>query len=225
MRSPGLVAVILAFGTSAAFCVEDDFQALDMAELRQAVAEYRHKAALLRKSVGLRDQRISDAQSRASAIVEEAEAEAARRQQQAVAAQQQAEGGKAGLDFAASLLGQFGGNSFLNSALQSGIRSAGRAQVAAAAAGSQAAFVEGTEDVKQARAYAVPLEQEAKSLEGDKKKLALKAEQYERLADAKDLLIAAETLRHRAQELAGAPAETEKTPEYYRSIVERMDVW
>jgi hypothetical protein len=204
--------------------------ALDLDALREAAADYRQRAALLRRSVGIRQRSISDAESRAAQIVAAAQADAARQQQEAVEAQQKAQSNQQTAQIFGTLLGAFGGSlgSNLGKAIQAGSRIASQAaqnQAAGANAGMGAAGAAGSQEVYQAQRDAAPLRDQANKLEGDKKRLALKADQYERLADAKDLLIAAETLRLQSEDEAVAAESADKTIASAKSLVEHMDIW
>ena len=196
---------------------------LDLEELHGQAADYRRRAALLRKSAGLRGQSISDAQRRADQIIQGAQADALLKQQQALQGQAQAQSNNEILGLAAGLLP--GGNSMLKSAVKTGLLGAGQVGMIAAEMNAQGASLEGSTSVSQAHQAAAPLREQAKALEGDRKKLALKADQYEKLADAKDLLIAAETLRLRAESAPASAAESDKELSDSRRFLESMDLW
>jgi hypothetical protein len=193
---------------AASCAAQDAFPPLDLEELHAQAADYRHRAALLRRSVGLRDQKISEAQARADEIVSGAQADALAKQQAALQGQAQAQTNQDALNFAAAFLP--GGDSMLKSAVKTGLRGAGNAGVAMADANAAGASLEADDAVTQAQRDAAPLREQAKALEGDKKKFALKADQYEKLADSKDLLIAAETIRLEAEKAGSAGPDAEK---------------
>lgn len=228
MRTRALLlwtAAALGLGGAGALLAQWSFQDLDMDELRQSATEYRRRANLLRRSVGIRQRKISEAESRAGQIVQGAEAQAEQRRQAAANAQRQAQANQATANFGAQLFGQLIGNDFLSSAIQAGVKSGAASGVANANAGAANAAAQGEEDVQQAHKTAAPLRDQARLLEGDKKKLALKADQYEQLADAKDLLIAAETLRTQAEEAVKSAGEGDKIISSSRSFVENLDIW
>lgn len=212
------VLILSGVATAAA----DAFAPLDLEELARQVADYRHRAALLRKSAGLRERSISEAQQRADQIVESAQVEALKKQQQALQGQAQAQTDQDTLNLAASFLP--GGDSLFKSAIKGGLRVAGNAGVATAGATAKGAALEGADSLTQAQQAAAPLREQAKALEGDKKRLALKADQYEKLADAKELLLAAETLRLRAESAPKTAEETDKEIAEARRFVQVMDL-
>jgi len=214
-------AGVLAFLCGAPLLAQDAYAPLDLDELHRQSADYRHRAALLRRSVGLREQSISAAQEQAEQIVREAQADAVAKQQQALLGQAEAQNNQDALNLAASFLP--GGDSALKSAVKTGLRGAGRVGVAAADANAQGAVLEGADAITQAQRDAAPLREQAKILEGDKKKFALKADQYEKLADAKDLLIAAETLRLQAERGAQSSDDEEKEIAAARRFVVNQD--
>ena len=218
-------SALLALGAAKGLLAQGSFPELDLDELRQSAADYRHRAALLRRSVGIRDRKISEAEARAGQIVGNAQAQADAQRQQALAAQRQAQANQQAANIGAGFLQAFGGNSWINQAVQSGMRSGASAGVANANANAANAMAAGDEEVSQARKAAAPLRDQARLLEGDKKKLALKADQYEQLADAKDLLIASETLRKQAEDAVKSSGEADKVISSSRSFVEGMDIW
>lgn len=219
-----LTASLLACAAATSFA-QSAFPDLNLEELKEEAADYRHRAALLRKRVGLRDRDISSAQARANAVLRNAQADAEARAQQAAQAQANAQSAQAMADGMASFMGAFGGNSFINSAIQGGLRAGGNSAMANANAQAQAAAEEGSAEMQEAAKAAAPLREQAKQLEGEKKRLALKADQYEQLADAKDLLIAAETLRKEAEQSVKSAGEADKVIAASRSLVENMDLW
>lgn len=218
-----VVVCALLLLPGAAASAAEAFAPLDLDELAQQAADYRHRAALLRKSAGLRERSISEAQERADQIVQSAQADALQKQQQALQNQAKARNDQETLSLAASFLP--GGDSLFKSAVKSGLRAAGNAAVVTAGAGVEGAALEGADAVTQAHQAAAPLREQAKALEGDKKRLALKADQYEKLADAKELLIAAETLRLRAEAAPKTTDETDKEIAAARRFVQNQDLW
>lgn len=214
-------ALLILAGVAAA--APAAFAPLDLDELASQAADYRHRAALLRKSAGLRERSISEAQQRADQILQSAQADALRKQQLALQGQADAQTNQDAFGLAASFLP--GGDSLFKSAVKGGLRVAGNAGVTSAAAGVKGAALEGSDAVTQAHQAAAPLREQAKALEGDKKRLALKADQYEKLADAKELLIAAETLRLRAESAPKSADETDKEVAEARRFVQNQDLW
>jgi hypothetical protein len=224
-RLASLGCAVLLLAGAARGVAESSFPDLNIDELKEQAGDYRHRAELLRKKVGLRNRDISAAESRANAAIQSAQADAEARAQQAAAAQASAQSAAAVAGGVADLLGAFGGNSYLNTAVRAGLHSGGNAAVAGADAAAQAAAEQGSAEIMAANKAAAPLREQAKLLEGEKKRLALKADQYEELADSKDLLIAAETLRKEAEENVRSAAEADKAIAAARSLIENMDVW
>ena len=200
-------------------------QELNLDALKEQAASYRHKAALLRQRIGIRERDISKAESLAGEIVNNAQAQAQNRAQLAIDAQNRAANANAGLGIFAAALGSVGGGGWVKDAIANGAKTAGTNAVNAAAANAQAADAANADELQQANAAAAPLREQAKNLEGEKKKLALKADQYEELADAKDLLIAAETLRGQAEDNAKNSAEAEKATASLKNTIYSMDIW
>jgi hypothetical protein len=220
-----LAAAALALAAAARLRAQAVFPELDLNRMQETIADYRHRASLLRRSVGIRERGMSDAQSRAAQIVQSAEAEAEQKRQAALAAQQQAAANQANAQAGAAIFGALFGNSLISNVVQSGLKGAGAAGVAGAEAGIGTAAQESAEEVARAQRDAAPLREQAKAFEGEKKKLALKADQYEQLADAKDLLIAAETLRRQAEDAVKSAADADQTIASGKSFVARMDLW
>jgi hypothetical protein len=225
MKTACLCAAGLALAVAGRLRAQASFPDLDLDALKESAADFRHRAALLRRSVGLRERNMSDAEGRAAQILQAAQADAEQKRQAALAAQQQAGASQAGADMGAGLARAFLGNGLFSQALQVGIKTAGSAAVANANAGLNTAAQEGSEELAQAQRSAAPLREQARAFEGEKKKLALKADQYEQLADAKDLLIAAETLRRQAEEAAKTADDADKAISSAKSFVDRMDVF
>lgn len=228
MKNKSLVlwtAAVLSLAAATDVSAQSSYPALDLEQLREAISDYRHRAALLRRSVGIRDRGISEAESRAGQIVAAAEADAQRRQQEALEAQQRAQSNQQTAQLLGGLMGALGGSlgGNLGKAMSMGSKIAN--QVGKANVGGGGGGVGDDQEVYQAQRQAAPLREQAKNLEGDKKKLALKADQYEQLADAKDLLIAAETLRLQSEEAIKAADSADKTISSAKALVEHMDVW
>jgi uncharacterized caspase-like protein len=70
-----------------------------------------------------------------------------------------------------------------------------------------------------------PLRDQAKNLEGEKKRMALKADQYEQLADSMYFLISAETLRKQAEEAARSAGDKTKAVSGSKELIQTMDLW
>jgi hypothetical protein len=204
---------------------EAPLQDLDIEDLRAQAADYRHKAALLRQRIGLRERDISKAQSLADQIVGNAQAQAQAREQAAIDEQNRAANASATMGGLASALGAIGGGGWVKDAVASGMRNAGANAVNSAAADAQAAQNANAAELQQADAAAAPLREQAKNLEGEKKKLALKADQYESLADAKDMLIAAETLRLQAADNIKNADKVSGAITALQNTVQNMDIW
>jgi hypothetical protein len=219
-----LMTAALSLTTAVDLFAQSSYPALDLDQLREAISDYRHRAALLRRSVGIRDRGISEAESRAGQIVAAAEADAQRRQQEALEAQQRAQSNQQTAQLLGGLLGALGGSvgGNLGKAMSMGSKIANQVGKANVVGGGAAGD---DQEVYQAQRQAAPLREQAKNLEGDKKKLALKADQYEQLADAKDLLIAAETLRLQSEEAIKAADSADKTISSAKALVEHMDIW
>ena len=225
MKIRALIAAALILGAASLGFAQNSFPDLNVDELREAAKDYRHRAALLRKNVGLRQAGISEAQSRADAAIQAAQADAQARAQQAAQAQAQAASAQSGADAASAIWGMLPGGGFAKNIGRSALSSYGAAGVANANAAAQAAASQGDEEISQANKTAAPLREQANKLEGEKKRLALKADQYEQLADSKDFLITAETLRKQAEEAVKTAGDADKTIAATRSLIQNMDLW
>ena len=216
-----LAAATMLLG-AADLTAESDFPALDIQELLAASKDYRHKADVLRKMIGVRERKIGAIQQQSSALVAQAQADA---QARAAAAQANNNSNQMMGSFLGALGGMVPGGSMMNdltsktlSAAGTAVSNAGNAQVADANSQNAA-------QLGDARGDADSLMAQAATFDAEKKKLAYKARQYEQLADAKDLLAASEILRLDAERQERAIADSDKAVEAERQFVRGMSLW
>ncbi len=228
----GGVLSLLACALCAAFlCAaraqEGALEPLDIQRILKEAADYRHRAAVLRKLIGVREQKISSMQQQANGLIAQAQNDAASQAQSAAQAQSQAQSDNAAMGAAASFIGNFlpGGNSFAGQVVQGGLNGLGSAAVNQANAQAQNAQAQGSGEVSEAQKDADSLMAQAQTFQGEKKKLAYKAKQYEQLADAKDLLAAAEILRRQAEQQASSSGQADKAAAAQKKFVQDMDIW
>jgi len=188
-------------------------QPLDIKQILGEAADYRHRAAVLRKLIGVREQKISSMQQQANALIAQSQADAQAQAQAAQQAQANAQSDNAFAGAAASFIGNFvpGGNTIAGQMVQGGLTGMGNAEVNQANG--------------QAQQDADSLTAQAQTFQGEKKKLAYKTKQYEQLADAKDLLAAAEILRLQARKQADSTGAAEQSAAEQKKFVQEMDIW
>ncbi|MDE1976601.1 MAG: hypothetical protein KGI84_05015 [Elusimicrobia bacterium] len=218
----------LALGFCAAAWAQSDSMApLDVKQILGEAADYRHRAAVLRKLIGVREQKISSMQQQANELIAQAQNAATAQAQAAAQAQSQAQSDNAAFGSAASFISSFipGGNSFAGQMTQSALTGMGNAEVSNANAQAQQAQAMGGSEESQAQKDADSLMAQAQSFQGEKKKLAYKARQYEQLADAKDLLAAAEILRLQARKQTDSAGQTGQAAAEQKKFVQSMDIW
>ena len=218
----------LALGFCAgAWAQSDSMDPLDVKQILSEAADYRHRAAVLRKLIGVREQKISSMQQQANELIAQAQNAAAAQEQAAAQAQSQAQSDNAAFGGAASFIGNFipGGDSFVGQVTQSALTGMGSAEVSNANAQAQQAQTVGGSEESQAQKDADSLMAQAQNFQGEKKKLAYKARQYEQLADAKDLLAAAEILRLQARKESDTVRQTEQAAAEQKKFVQSMDIW
>jgi hypothetical protein len=217
-----VAAAAALLGVAAELAAESNFTDLDIPELLASSKEYRHRADVLRKMIGVRERKIGAIQQQSNLLIQQAQAEAQARQQAAAAA-------NSNNQLMGSLLGGLGGmipggnmmNNMTAQALTTAgtaVSNAGNQQVADAAA-------QGAQQVGDAHGDADGLMAQAATFDAEKKKLAYKARQYEELADAKDLLAAGEILRLESERQARASAEADKSIDAERQFVKSMTLW
>lgn len=218
-----LAAALLSGGAAVRPVSADDEPAVDIAKLQAQAKDYRHRAELLRRMVGAREAKIGEAQAQADALVQQARA-AAQAQAAAAAANQ------ASAQNTAAVLATFTqfmpmGNSLGATMIKSGMNAAGQGMVNAAGAQAQQANAQGVEMVTGAQSDADTLMAQAAQLQGEKKKLAYKARQYEQLADALDMHVAGEILRRRAIDQQRILGGIDKQLESDKAFVQGVTVW
>ncbi len=218
-----LLALLAAGAAAAPRLAADDFPELDLVKLQAKAKDYRHRAELLRRMVGAREAKIGEAQSQADALIQQARAQAQARAAAAAAAQSSAQ---QTAQFA-GIFTQFlpGGDSMGAQILKSGVKGVAQGAVSAADAQAQQAGAEGAQIVAGAQSDSDTLMAQAATLQGEKKKLAYKARQYEQLADSLDMLAAGEVLRRRAQEQTQTLQDIDKQIESDRAFVKGLTVW
>lgn len=216
-------AALAAGGAAVRRASADEGGSVDIAKLQAKAKEYRHKADLLRRMVGAREAKIGQAQAQADAIMRQAQADAAARQAQAAAAQQSAQSSAQVLGLFTSMMP--GGNSLAGDMFKSGVNAMGQGMVNAANAQAQQAGAEGAGMVAGAHSDSDTLMAQAQQLQGEKKKLAYKARQYEQLADSMDMHAAGEILRRRAAEQGNVLSEIDKQIESDKAFVQGMSIW
>ncbi|HEX4046971.1 MAG TPA: hypothetical protein VH309_04015 [Elusimicrobiota bacterium] len=225
MKSRTLLSFAAAaalLGAGASLTAESNFPDLDIAQLLASSKEYRHRADVLRRMIGVRERKIGEIQQQANALIAQAQADAEARAQAAGAAngQNQAMGSVLG-----TLAGMIPGGNMMNNLTSTALSAAG---TAVTNAGNQQVADAASQDAAQvgdAKGDADTLMAEASTFDAEKKKLAYKARQYEQLADAKDLLAAGEILRLEAERQSKAIADSDKEIEAERQFVKGMSLW
>ena len=222
-----LSAVAVLFCSVGAFAQPDVMQPLDIKQILGEAADYRHRAAVLRKLIGVREQKISSMQQQANALIAQSQADAQAQAQAAQQAQANAQSDNAFAGAAASFIGNFvpGGNTIAGQMVQGGLTGMGNAEVNQANGQAQQAQAMGGAEESQAQQDADSLTAQAQTFQGEKKKLAYKTKQYEQLADAKDLLAAAEILRLQAQKQVDSAGAAEQAAAEQKKFVQEMDIW
>ncbi|MHB2026552.1 MAG: hypothetical protein ACYCPQ_07930 [Elusimicrobiota bacterium] len=204
-----------------------NFDDLNVQSILALAKDYRHRADVLRRLIGVRERKISFMQEEANGLILQAQNDAQAQAQAAAQAQGQAKSDNAVLGGAASFIGNFipGGNSFAGQMVQGGLQGLGSAEQSQASAQVQNAQVQGQLENDQAQKNADSLMEQAKNFQGEKKKLAYKAKQYEQLADAEELLAASEILRVQANKEAQSAADMDNKISSQRQFVENLDIW
>ncbi|HVA66958.1 MAG TPA: hypothetical protein VNK24_08535 [Elusimicrobiota bacterium] len=222
-----LSTAAVLFCSVGAFAQPDEMQPLDIKQILSEAADYRHRAAVLRKLIGVREQKITSMQQQANELIAQSQADAQAQAQAAQQAQANAQSDNAGLNVVASLVGNLipGGNSLAGQAVQGGLTGMGSAEVNQANSQAQNAQAQGTAEVSEAQKDVDSLTAQAQTFQGEKKKLAYKTKQYEQLADAKDLLAAAEILRLQARKQADSAGEADGAAATQKKFVQEMDIW
>jgi hypothetical protein len=222
-RAPlAVAAAVLLLGAAAELSAQSDFPALDIPELLAASKDYRHKADVLRKMIGLRERKIGAIQQQSNALVAQAQAEA---QARAAAAQANNNSNQLMGSLLGGLGGMIPGGSMMNDLTSKTLSAAGTAVSNAGNAQVSDANAQNAAQLGDARGDADSLMAQAATFDAEKKKLAYKARQYEQLADAKDLLAASEILRLDAERQEKAIAEADKAIAAEREFVRGMSLW
>lgn len=201
---------------------ESDFPALDIQELLAASKDYRHKADVLRRMIGVRERKIGAIQQQSNALIAQAQAEA---QARAAAAQANNNSNQLMGSLLGGLGGMIPGGSMMNDLTSKTLSAAGTAVANAGAAQVADANSQNAAQLGDARGDADGLMAQAATFDAEKKKLAYKARQYEQLADAKDLLAASEILRLDAERAERAIADADKAVAAEREFVRGMSLW
>jgi|GEM_PF-6864776 len=197
------------------------FAALDLNILRRQVVDYRRKANLLRARVGVRQRDVNQAEGLANQVMRNAQAQAAAAQAQAQAAQNTA----STASNIANIASMFPGGGNWGKIARMGANIGASAAQANADAATAQANAQAQAAINNAQGQASTLEQRAKELEGEQKRLAMKARQYEYLADAKDLLLAAETLRLQSVATSKDMGRADQSISSANKLVDEMDLW
>jgi len=224
----GLVLVLLAALPAATRAASDDFKALDVAVLQADSQRYHRMARNLRNRYQLRAQKVSALDTQVKQTIAEAQQRQAEQLEATRQQQAQAQSNAAGMSAAADILGFLPGGGGLRSVIKTGVQAGlrGAAQSGVAAADQRAANAAGESatDVQHAEAAANDLKAQSSKEQAKLEILSNRADQLDRLADAKGLLASAEEMRLKAEELsrsANRPAELEKR----RDVLETMDAW
>ena len=228
ISSRGLVLAMLVALPLAARAVSDDFKALDVAVLQADAQRYHRMAHNLRNRYQLRAQKVSALDTQVKQTIAEAQQRQAEQLEAARQQQAQAQSSAAGMSAAADILGFLPGGGSLGSAIrtgaQAGLRGAAQAGVAAADQNAANAAGESATGVQHAEAAANDLKAQSSKEQAKLEILSNRADQLDRLAEAKGLLASAEEMRLKAEELsrsADRPAELEKR----RNVLDTMDAW
>lgn len=213
-------AAVLATALMAA---AQDLPEVDVSQLQAQASEYRHRADVLRRMIGARERQIGQTQQQADALVRQAQADAQARQAQAAEAAGNAQNTATALNLFSSFIP--GGDSLAGSMMKSAYTGVANGMVNQAGAQVQQANAEGAAMVGGAHSDADTLMAQAEQLQGEKKKLAYKAKQYEQLADSKDLEAAGEVLRRRADNAVHNSSEIDKEIAAERAFVQGLTPW
>ncbi len=177
------------------------FKPLDVDKLLAQAKDYRRRAALLRQMIGVRESRISAIERQANAVVAQAQSDAQARKATADQAASSAQGAQAAASIFGAILNAAGVNNNLADVANGVAQGAARSAANNAAAMANGAAGQNSAEMSEAQKEAASLSAQAKSFEGEKKKMAFTALRYEQLADSKELLAAAEILRLKAEGL------------------------